>query len=123
MIEVKSKEEFKELANSLSYRYAKTYTNFAPHEYAMAEDGTKELEIIRALNKYIQENGEEEKFYNKTFQVLFIDTNKYWSVDEWQKTRFLNRNWDFKEENGTINRTKTESRKGSLGCVLLIFYS
>ena len=113
MIEIKSNEEFLKFATTLKYRYAKTFTNFAPHEYAMAEDESKELEIIRALNKYIQENGEEEIFSKKIYLVVFAGKNKYWSVDKWNKTRFLNRNWDFKEQDGSINRTITESKKGS----------
>lgn len=113
MIKIKNIEEFSNLANTLTYRYAKTYTNFAPHEYAMAEDGTKELEIIRALNKYIQENGEVEIFSKKTYQVVFDGKNKYWSVGVWNKTKFLNRNWDFKMQDGTINRSVTESKRGS----------
>ncbi len=113
MIEIKNIEQFVKYATSLNYRYAKTYTNFAPHEYAMAEENTKEIEIIRSLNKYIQENSEEEIFYNKKYQVLFAGNHKYWSVGPWDKTRFLNRNWDYKEPNGNINRTITESKKGS----------
>lgn len=113
MIEIKSIEQFVKYATSLNYRYAKTYTNFAPHEYAMAKENTKEIEIIRSLNKYIQENNEEEILNNKKYQVLFAGNHKYWSVGPWDKTRFLNRNWDYKEPNGNINRTITESKKGS----------
>lgn len=113
MIEIKNIEQFVKYATSLNYRYAKTYTNFAPHEYAMAEENTKKIEIIRSLNKYIQENSEEEIFYNKKYQVLFAGNHKYWSVGPWNKTRFLNRNWDYKKPNGNINKTITESKKGS----------
>lgn len=113
MIEIKNIEQFVKYATSLNYRYAKTYTNFAPHEYAMAKENTKEIEIIRSLNKYIQENNEEEILNNKKYQVLFAGNHKYWSVGPWDKTRFLNRNWDYKEPNGNINRTITESKKGS----------
>lgn len=113
MIEIKNIEQFVKYATSLNYRYAKTYTNFAPHEYAMAEENTKKIEIIRSLNKYIQENSEEEILNNKKYQVLFAGNHKYWSVGPWDKTRFLNRNWDYKEPNGNINRTITESKKGS----------
>ena len=112
MINISNKEEFEEFASKLTYRYAKTYTNFAPHEYAMAEEGEKELEIIRALNKYIQENYESEEFMGKIYQVVFIGKHKYWSIDDWNKTRFLNRNWDFKDEKGKIDKSITDSYKG-----------
>ena len=82
-------------------------------EREKAEENTKEIEIIRSLNKYIQENSEEEILNNKKYQVLFAGNHKYWSVGPWDKTRFLNRNWDYKEPNGNINRTITESKKGS----------
>ena len=113
MIKIENIEQFVKYATSLNYRYAKTFTNFAPHEYAIAKDNTKELEIIRSLNKYIQEHYEEETFNNKKYQVLFAGNHKYWSVGAWDITRFLNRNWDYKEPNGNINRTTTESKKGS----------
>ena len=68
---------------------------------------------ISYTGKLFQENSEEEIFYNKKYQVLFAGNHKYWSVGPWDKTRFLNRNWDYKEPNGNINRTITESKKGS----------
>ena len=79
MIKIENIEQFVKYATSLNYRYAKTFTNFAPHEYAMAKDNTKELEIIRSLNKYIQEHGEKEMYYRskptseeilETYQIL-----------------------------------------------------
>ena len=113
MIIIKDIKDFIKYAEKLNYRYAKTYTNFAPHEYAVAEDGTKELEIIKELNRYIQENGEQEIFFKKAYQVLFAGKHKYWTMGDWNEANLLNRNWDFKNEDGTINKTITESKRGS----------
>ena len=113
MVQINSEKDFLEYANTLTFRYAKTYTNFAPHEYAMGKDGSQELEVIRALNKYIQEHAEIEFFAGKEYQVIFVGNKKYWSIDVWNETRFLNRNWDFKNEDGTINKSITESYKGT----------
>ena len=109
-----NKIEFAEAVKNLEFRYAKTYTNKAPHEYAMAEENTRKIEIIRSLNKYIQENFDEiEEFWNKEYKVVFLDGHKYWQVGDWAITRFLNRNWDFKNDDGTTNNSITESYKGS----------
>ena len=69
MIEIKNIEQFVKYATSLNYKYAKTYTNFAPHEYAMAEENTKEIEIIRSLNKYIH-------MRNQRLKMKFITVKK-----------------------------------------------
>lgn len=108
---INNKEEFANVVDSLSFTFAKTFAKTAPHEYAMADEGTKELEIIRALNKYIQKHGEIEKFWDKVYQVVYVKSHKYWSVGEWHVTRFLNRNWDYIDSDGLVNRTITESRK------------
>lgn len=113
-MKIKDKKEFASLVNILNFRYAKAFTNSAPHEYAMGEENTKELEIIRALNRYIQEKHDEtEMFWNKEYQVLFVENHKFWSVDKWQITKFLNRNWDFKNNDGTTNVSITESYRGT----------
>ena len=65
MKEIKNIGEFMEVAESLEYRYAKTYANTNPHEYCYAY--TPELkDTIRALNKYIQDYGEKEMFYKRS---------------------------------------------------------
>jgi len=114
MIEIENKKTFSDLVETLNFRYAKTYTDKAPHEYAMAEDGIKDLEIIRALNRYIQECYDEvELFWGKEYKVVFADNHKYWQVGDWQVTRFLNRNWDYKNEDGTTNSSITDAYRGS----------
>ena len=113
MIIIKDIKDFIKYAEKLNYRYAKTYTNFAPHEYAVAKDNTQELEIIRALNKYIYENSENEMFYNKKYKVLFANEHKYWIMDDWNTAYILNRNWDKKNKDGTIDKSITENKKGS----------
>lgn len=109
-MEIKNKEEFEKIANLLDYRFAKTYANFAPHEYAVTNENGDKLNIIRQLNKYIQENYDEiENFYNKDYLVLFVGKHKYWIMEDWSITNILNRNWDFKNEDGSTNKSITES--------------
>lgn len=113
-MEIKDKFEFVQVANSLEYRFAKTYSKTNPHEYCFCkEHETEKLEKVRALNKFIQEHGEKEMFYRTQFDVLFVDGHKYWSMSHWSNANILNRNWDFKNEDGTINRSKTEEKKNA----------
>jgi len=41
MIEIKNKQDFFDTVKTLSFRYAKTYTDKAPHEYAMQKKAQK----------------------------------------------------------------------------------
>lgn len=109
-MEIKNIEEFIEVAENLNYRFAKTYAKKSPHEYCNAKD-PETLEKVRALNKYIQEHGEKEMYYRTSFDVLFAGEHKYWSMDYWANTYILNRNWDRKNEDGTIDKSYTEARK------------
>ena len=109
-MEIRDSFEFIQVANSLEYRFAKTYSTTSPHEYCWAENPVV-LEKVQALNKYIQEHGEKENFYGTMFDVYFADGHKYWSMEYWANTQILNRNWDFKNEDGTINKSKTEEKK------------
>lgn len=110
---IKDKDEFEYTVDKFTFRYAKTYTNKAPHEYVIVESDSKELEVIRALNRYIQENPDEiELFWNKEYKVLFVGKHKYWSVEDYSTTNILNRNWDFKNSDGTTNKIITESYMG-----------
>lgn len=110
MMEIKNIEEFMNVAESLEYRFAKTYAKTSPHEYCFAYDN-KTKEIVQALNKYIQEHGEKEMFYRTEFDVLFAGDYKYWSMEYWANTDILNRNWDRKNEDGSIDKSRTEERK------------
>ena len=109
-MEIKNIGEFMKIAESLNYRFAKTYAKKSPHEYCNAKDPDT-LEKVRALNKYIQEHGEKEMYYRTEFDVLFAGEYKYWSMDYWANTYILNRNWDRKREDGTIDKSYTEARK------------
>ena len=112
-IEIKNKTDFEKVANLLEYRYAKTYTNFAPHEYVVENEDGEKLQIIRKLNRFIQENYDEiEEFAKKEYKVLFVGKHKYWSMGKWNETNILNRNWDFKNEDGTTNTSITQSYLG-----------
>ncbi len=109
-MEIKNIGEFMEIAESLNYRFAKTYAKKSPHEYCNAND-PETLEKVRALNRYIQEHGEKEMFYRTEFDVLFAGEYKYWSMDYWANTYILNRNWDRKNEDGSIDKSRTEAKK------------
>lgn len=110
MMEIKDKFEFIQVVNTLEFVFAKTRGATNPHEYCWAEDPVT-LEKVQALNKYIQENGEKEYYFGDSYEVLFVDGYKYWSMDFWANTQILNRNWDYKNEDGTINKSKTEEKK------------
>ena len=110
MMEIRNIGEFMKLAESLDYRFAKTYAKTSPHEYCYATND-EILEKVKVLNKYIQEHGEKEMFYKTEFDVLFAGDYKYWSMDYWANTNILNRNWDRNREDGTIDKSKTEERK------------
>lgn len=114
MKKIKNKEEFQELIRVYDDRFiwAKTYVNSSPHEYLIGIDDKEKLEDIRRLNRYIQENYDEiENFEGKEYQVLFVDYHKYWSVGDWKTTIILNRNWDFKDDKGNIDKTMTNIMK------------
>ena len=107
---IKNKEEFEKIVSKLEFKFAKTYANFAPHEYVVTNEKGELLEIIQTLNKFIQENYDEiEIFYGKEYRVLFVGKHKYWSMEEWNKTNILNRNWDYKNQDGTTNTNITKS--------------
>jgi len=109
---IENKQEFCKAASKLAFRFAKTYISTAPHEYAVTNDNTNNLSIIRTLNRFIEEHPDEaEIFWNVEYKVVFVDSYKYWQVDDWNVTKILNRNWDFKNEDGSINTSITESYK------------
>ena len=110
-MEIKNNFDFIEEVNKMHFTYAKTYGKTNPHEYVWAGNNPPLLEKVRILNKYIQEHGEKEMFYQTEFDVLYVDGHKYWSMGHWTITKVLNRNWDFKNEDGTINKTETEKHK------------
>jgi hypothetical protein len=110
---INNKQEFENIVKDFKFRYAKTYTNKAPHEYIIVEYDSKEIDTIRALNKYIQDNPDEiEVFWNKEYPVLFVGDHKYWTIEDYSITNILNRNWDFKNKDGTTNKGITDSYLG-----------
>jgi len=111
---IKNKNEFANAVKDWEFIYAKTYTDRAPHEYVILKDDDERLETIRALNRFIEENYDEiEIFWNKEWKVLFVENHKYWQVEDWSITNILNRNWDFKNDDGTTNTSVTESYRGT----------
>lgn len=112
-IQIKNKSDFEKIVNTLEFRYAKTYSNYAPHEYVLEKEEGEKLEIIRKLNRFIQENYDEiEIFAKKEYKVLFVGKHKYWSMGKWDSTTIINRNWDFKNKDGTTNSSITNSYMG-----------
>ena len=109
-IQINNKADFEKIVSTLKFRYAKTYSNYAPHEYALEKEEGEKLEVIRQLNRFIQENYDEiEIFAKKEYKVLFVGKYKYWAVNSWKVANILNRNWDFKNEDGTTNTSITQS--------------
>ena len=109
-IQINNKADFEKIVNTLKFRYAKTYSNYAPHEYVFEKEEGEKLEVIRQLNRFIQENYDEiEIFAKKKYKVLFVGKYKYWAVNSWKVANILNRNWDFKNEDGTTNTSITQS--------------
>ena len=96
----------------LKFRRARTYDGQNPHEYVCTslEESTK-LEVIRALNRYIQENGEQQMFHGMEYDMMYIGAHKYWCVSHWTEATVLLRNWDVKREDGTIDRSVTLSKR------------
>ena len=112
-IQINNKADFEKIVNTLKFRYAKTYSNYAPHEYVLEKEEGEKLEVIRQLNRFIQENYDEiEIFAKKEYKVLFVGKYKYWAVNSWKVANILNRNWDFKNEDGTTNTSITQSYMG-----------
>lgn len=112
-IQINNKADFEKIVSTLKFRYAKTYSNYAPHEYALEKEEGEKLEVIRLLNRFIQENYDEiEIFAKKEYKVLFVGKYKYWAVNSWKIANILNRNWDFKNEDGTTNTSITQSYMG-----------
>lgn len=112
-IQINNKADFEKIVNTLKFRYAKTYSNYAPHEYVLEKEEGAKLEVIRQLNRFIQENYDEiEIFAKKEYKVLFVGRYKYWAVNSWKIANILNRNWDFKNEDGTTNTSITQSYMG-----------
>ena len=109
-IQINNKADFEKIVNTLKFRYAKTYSNYAPHEYVLEKEEGEKLEVIRQLNRFIQENYDEiEIFAKKKYKDLFVGKYKYWAVNSWKVANILNRNWDFKNEDGTTNTSITQS--------------
>ena len=112
-IQINNKADFEKIVSTLKFRYAKTYSNYAPHEYALEKEEGEKLEVIRQLNRFIQENYDEiEIFAKKEYKVVFVGKYKYWAVNSWKIANILNRNWDFKNEDGTTNTSITQSYMG-----------
>ena len=78
-MEIKNIGDFMNVAESLEYRYAKTYSKTNPHEYCYATDPDT-LEKVRALNKYIQEKGKKKCFIKLSLMYYLLEIS---SIGVW----------------------------------------
>ena len=60
------------------WKFAKTYAETAPHEYIVDEWN---IELFNEICRLIDNEGYEEKFYDKTFKYFNIGKFKYWHCD------------------------------------------
>ena len=110
--DVKKKGEAAKVALRNIRRDANDKIKKAEKNGELTEDDLKaaENDIQKMTDKYIGK-GEKEMFYKTEFDVLFAGDFKYWSMDYWANTSILNRNWDRKNKDGTIDKSKTEAMK------------
>ena len=89
-------ENFKNYINQQSWRNAKTFEHFAPHEYVLSFPCDKSkaenkcqnnCDTCRAERKafedaviFIRENGERAKFQNRIYTMLCVGDYQYWTM-------------------------------------------
>ena len=111
-MEIRNNQEFMRLVEQLKFKRARTYDNRNPHEHVSATlEEVGKLELIRALNKYVQYHGEIGMFHGRKYHMMYIGPHKYWTVLPWHKAKVLLRNWDILLEDGTVDRSVTLSKR------------
>jgi hypothetical protein len=84
-------KDMREYISKVDWIYAKTYKT-APHEYTL-RSAKPELEanFVRFV-LLIRSEGYDDKFWNKSYHYLDIDSYKYWTMGESiEKTVLINR--------------------------------
>lgn len=86
-------QEFKDFVDRQRWTNAKTYEDFAPHEYINKYDlSYKEMNIFDRLVLYIRNEGYPKRFGKRTFIYLDIGKYCYWTMgDAPEKTFIMNR--------------------------------
>lgn len=85
-------DKFREFINKQDWVFAKSYANFAPHEYIVRRmiEGNDQ-EFIDAVI-YIRENGIPMYFWKKKYIYLPLDGMLYWTMgDPIEETELINR--------------------------------
>lgn len=73
-------KEAKNFLESKNWIFAKTYAKTAPHEYIVKEH-LKDQEGFEEVAKFINKNGEKEKFWNRDYTYLKVGEYKYWNIE------------------------------------------
>ena len=72
-------EQLEEMCNQQKWKWAKTYADFAPHEYFVKFQNYK---LFKALQRIIANEGVDEEFRIfttvKTYRYYYIGDYKYW---------------------------------------------
>ncbi len=90
---MKTIEEFKKFVDDNNWIFAKTYADWAPHEYVV-KDKLNEVnqELIPEVVLFIRENGFPAFFGNQEHTYFFHDGHYYWEMgDEPEETIIINR--------------------------------
>ena len=78
------------LFDEMEWRFAKTMPQI-PHSYTRRGDWESE-ETFEWAVRYIKENSKEGKFFNRTYEYLYLGDFKYWvAVNEYQTIILINR--------------------------------
>jgi hypothetical protein len=65
---------------AVRWQNAKTYEDFAPHEYTMRKWNTELNQECIWFCKLIQSAGVKEKFMGTTYRYLYVDNHRYWTI-------------------------------------------
>ena len=90
-------EEFKTFVDDNDWIFAKTYADWAPHEYVVKDKlNEKNQALIQEVVAFIRNNGFPEFFGNQEHKYLYYDRHYYWEMgDDPEKTIIINRcNYD-----------------------------
>lgn len=89
--------DIREFFQKQRWIFAKTYAEFAPHEYIVkGKCNASDAEFVEAMN-YILQNGIRMFYYKAQRQYLFLDGYFYWVMRS-----------DENDTNAIINRCKPE---------------
>ena len=92
-----SLEEFKTFVANNNWIYAKTYADWAPHEYVVKDKlDEKNQALVPEIVAFIRENGFPAFFGDQEHRYLYFDLHYYWEMgDDPEKTIIINRcNYD-----------------------------